>query len=280
MHTTGGTGADEGHNVNFYEARFTGATKLILFIVWSVTGMITYDTRCLIVMLLFSLIAFRVSKVQFQDYAFVLYFILIFFVLNHIAIFIFSPLEGVKVYGSRHDIVHLVGRYTVTYEQLFYQLNIALKYAVVIPMALLFLLTTNPSEFAASLNRIGVNYKIAYSVSLALRYIPDIQRDYENISFSAQARGIDISRKEKLPKRLKNIISILMPLILTSIERIENISTAMELRGFGTKRKRTWYSSRPFSRKDYIALILFALIAISSTVITFYDGSRFYNIFD
>ncbi|WP_339287708.1 energy-coupling factor transporter transmembrane component T [Paenibacillus sp. FSL E2-0201] len=260
--------------------RLTGATKLILFIVWSVTGMITYDTRCLIVMLLFSLIAFRISKVQFQDYAFVLYFILIFFILNHIAIFIFSPLEGVKVYGSRHDIVHLVGRYTVTWEQLFYQLNIALKYAVVIPMALLFLLTTNPSEFAASLNRIGVNYKIAYSVSLALRYIPDIQRDYENISFSAQARGIDISRKEKLPKRLKNIISILMPLILTSIERIENISTAMELRGFGTKSKRTWYSSRPFSKNDYIALILFALIAISSTVITFYDGSRFYNIFD
>lgn len=260
--------------------RLTGATKLILFIVWSVTGMITYDTRCLIVMLLFSLIAFRVSKVQFQDYAFVLYFILIFFVLNQIAIFIFSPLEGVKVYGSRHDIVHLIGRYTVTWEQLFYQLNIALKYAVVIPMALLFLLTTNPSEFAASLNRIGVNYKIAYSVSLALRYIPDIQRDYENISFSAQARGIDISRKEKLPKRLKNIISILMPLILTSIERIENISTAMELRGFGTKRKRTWYSIRSFSRNDYIALILFALIAISSTVITFYDGSRFYNIFD
>lgn len=260
--------------------RLTGATKLILFVVWSVTGMITYDTRCLIVMLLFSLVAFKISKVQFQDYAFVLYFILIFFVLNHIAIFIFSPLEGVKVYGSRHDIVHLVGRYTVTWEQLFYQFNIALKYAVVIPMALLFLLTTNPSEFAASLNKVGVNYKIAYSVSLALRYIPDIQRDYENISFSAQARGIDISRKEKLPKRLKNIISILMPLILTSIERIENISTAMELRGFGIKSKRTWYSSRPFSRNDYIALILFALIAISSTVITFYDGSRFYNIFD
>lgn len=69
--------------------RLTGATKLILFVVWSVTGMITYDTRCLIVMLLFSLLAFRISKVQFQDYAFVLYFILIFFLLNHIAIFIF-----------------------------------------------------------------------------------------------------------------------------------------------------------------------------------------------
>ena len=260
--------------------RLTGATKLILFVVWSVTGMITYDTRCLVVMLLFSLIAFRISKVQFQDYAFVLYFILFFFLLNHIAIFLFSPLEGVGIYGTRHDIMHIAGRYTVTWEQLFYQLNIALKYAVVIPMALLFLLTTNPSEFAASLNRVGVNYKIAYSVSLALRYIPDIQRDYENISFSAQARGIDISRKEKLPKRLKNITSILMPLVLTSIERIENISTAMELRGFGIKTKRTWYSSRPFTTKDYMALALFALISISTMVITFYDGSRFYNIFD
>lgn len=260
--------------------RLTGATKLILFVVWSVTGMITYDTRCLIVMLIFSLFAFRISRVQFQDYAFVLYFILIFFVLNHIAIFIFSPLEGVHIYGARHDIVHIAGRYTLTWEQLFYQLNIALKYAVVIPLALLFLLTTDPSEFAASLNRVGVNYKIAYSVALALRYIPDIQRDYENISFSAQARGIDISRKEKLPKRLKNMSLILMPLILTSIERIEKVSTAMELRGFGTKAKRTWYSSRSFSRNDYIALTLFAMIAISTTVITFYDGSRFYNIFE
>lgn len=260
--------------------RLTGATKLILFVVWSVTGMITYDTRCLIAMLLFSLLAFRISKVQFQDFAFVLYFILFFFMLNQIAIFIFSPLEGVRIYGTRHDIVHIIGRYTVTWEQLFYQFNIALKYAVVIPMALLFLLTTNPSEFAASLNRIGVNYKIAYSVSLALRYIPDIQRDYENISFSAQARGIDISRKEKLFKRLKNIVSILMPLILSSIERIENISTAMELRGFGTKSKRTWYNSRPFSKNDYIALFIFAIIAVLTMVLTFYDGSRFYNIFD
>lgn len=258
----------------------TGATKLILFVVWSVTGMITYDTRCLIAMLLFSLLAFKISKVQFQDFAFVLYFILFFFMLNQIAIFIFSPLEGVRIYGTRHDIVHIIGRYTVTWEQLFYQFNIALKYAVVIPMALLFLLTTNPSEFAASLNRIGVNYKIAYSVSLALRYIPDIQRDYENISFSAQARGIDISRKEKLFKRLKNIVSILMPLILSSIERIENISTAMELRGFGTKSKRTWYNSRPFSKNDYIALFIFAMIAVLTMVLTFYDGSRFYNIFD
>ena len=57
------------------------------------------------------------------------------------------------------------------------------------------MVTTNPSEFAASLNRIGVNYKIAYSVAIALRYIPDVQRDYKDISFAQQARGIEMSKK-------------------------------------------------------------------------------------
>ena len=37
------------------------------------------------------------------------------------------------------------------------QLNITLKYFAIIPMALLFIVATNPSEFAASLNKIGVN---------------------------------------------------------------------------------------------------------------------------
>ncbi|WP_151735904.1 energy-coupling factor transporter transmembrane component T family protein [Paenibacillus tengchongensis] len=259
--------------------RLTGAAKLIVFILWSVSAMITYDTRCLLAMLLLSLVVFRMSRVKFSDYAFVLYVILLFFMLNQIAIFVFSPLEGTRIYGSRHDLVHLVGRYTVTAEQLFYQLNVALKYAVVIPLAILFLLTTDPGEFAASLNRIGVNYKIAYAVSLALRYIPDIQRDYEQISFSAQARGIDLSRREKLPKRVKNMISILTPLILSSIERIERISAAMELRGFGAGRRRTWFRSRPFAFADWLAVGCVCAIAAASAVITFYDGSRFYSIF-
>ncbi len=63
-------------------------------------------------------------------------------------------------------------------------------------MALFFILATNPSEFAASLNKIGVSYKISYSVSIALRYIPDIQREYHDISFAQQARGIDMSKKK------------------------------------------------------------------------------------
>ena len=93
---------------------------------------------------------------------------------NNLLIYLFQPEQGVILYGTRHEICHLVGRYYLTREQLFYHLNVVLKYLAMIPLVILFVSTTNPSEFAASLNRIGVSYKISYSVALALRYIPGI----------------------------------------------------------------------------------------------------------
>lgn len=259
--------------------KLTGASKLIALIIWSVASMITYDTRVLLGMFVISIIVFKISKVKFKQVSFVLYFILIFLLLNNIAIFIFSPYEGVQIYGSRNDLFKIAGPYTVTAQQLFYQFNITLKYFSIIPMALLFMVATNPSEFAASLNKIGVSYKIAYSVSIALRYIPDVQRDYQDISFAQQARGIDMSKKEKLTKRIKNSASILMPLIFSSLDRIEAISSAMELRAFGSNKKRTWYNGRPFKLGDYITILVVSIILIIAIMATISNGGRFYNPF-
>lgn len=257
----------------------TGATKLIFFLLWAVASMITYDTRILIFLFILGIVIFKISKVEFKTVAFVLYFILIFLLLNNIAIFLLAPYQGVVVYGTRHNLMHLFSTYYLTSEQLFYQFNVTVKYFSVIPMALLFIVTTNPSEFAASLSRLGVSYRISYAISITLRYIPDIQQDYQDISFAQQSRGIDLSKKEKLLKRIINSASILMPLIFSSIERIETISCAMELRGFGSKNKRTWYSYRPFSKSDYIAIACIILILILSVAGIFYDGNRFYNPF-
>lgn len=259
--------------------QLTGATKLLCFIMWSFAAMLTYDTRILLVMFFTSVIIFKISNVKLREVSFVLAFILIFLLINNVAIYIFSPQEGVKIYGTQHVLFDLAGRYNVTLEQLFYQCNITLKYFTVIPAALLFIVTTHPSEFASSLNKIGVSYSIAFSVAIALRYIPDIQRDYHNIALSQQARGLDMSRKERLPKRVKNAASIILPLILSSLDRIEEISNVMELRGFGKNKKRTWYSARPFKRSDYIALFLIGLLFVLSLTVTFYKGNRFYNPF-
>lgn len=260
--------------------RLTGATKLICFLLWSTAAMLTYDTRILLLLFFLSIVIFYVSKIQLRDVLFVLIFILVFLLINNIAIYVFSPQEGVRIYGSSHVLFKISGRYNITWEQLFYQFNITLKYMTVIPAALLFIVTTHPSEFAASLNRIGVSYRVSYAVSLALRYIPDVQRDFRNIAKAQQARGMDMSKNEKLFKRLKNALNVLAPLILSSLEKIETISNAMELRGFGKKKKRTWYNARPFQKRDYIALALFVLLLVASLIVTYYDGSRFYNPFD
>lgn len=259
--------------------KLTGATKLIVLIFWVLASMITYDTRILAFMMVASIIIFMMSKVKLKEISFILYFILVFLLINNIAIFIFSPYEGVSIYGTRTELFKIAGPYTVTIEQLFYQFNVTIKYFSIIPMALLFMVATNPSEFAASLNRIGVSYRIAYSVAIALRYIPDIQRDYYDISFAQQARGLDMSKKEKLIKRLKNSTSILMPLIFSSLDKIETVSCAMELRAFGNKKKRTWYSERPFLKNDYIAIGLGVLLFIISVWVTIKNGGRFYNPF-
>lgn len=140
-----------------------GATKLLCFLMWTVAVMLTYDTRVLVVLFILSIVLFLVSRVKLREVGFVLGLILFFLFLNTLLIYVFSPQEGVRIYGSETVLLEGFGRYNVTAEQLFYLFNITLKYVTVIPAALLFIVTTHPSEFASSLNRIGVNYKIAFS---------------------------------------------------------------------------------------------------------------------
>lgn len=259
--------------------RLTGATKLVCLILWTLAAMASFDTRLLAALPIFAFALFYASRIRLRDVSFMLGFTAAFMVLNNLLIFAFAPENGVAIYGARHEICHLFGRYSLTREQLFYHLNVVLKYLATIPIVLLFVCTTNPSEFAASLNRIGVSYKVAYSVSLALRYIPDVQREYHEISQSQQARGVELSKKARLGARVKNASKILLPLILSSMDRIEVVSNAMELRGFGKGKMRTWYCGRPFAAADYWAMGVCAAILVLSFALTALNGGRFYNPF-
>lgn len=259
--------------------KLTGSTKFIFFLVWSLAAMITYDTKVLIGMFLLGVVFFRMSKLTWKDIRFAVLFMVWLIALNLIALFLFSPEQGVGIYGTRTEIVHLFWRYSIIAEEMFYLFNFMMKYLAVIPAALLFILTTDPSEFAASLNKIGVSYKVGYSVAIALRYIPDIQRDFREISQAQQARGIDLSKKDKMVDRLKNSAAILFPLVLSSLDRIEVISNAMELRGFGKNKKRTWIVERPFKKADYVAIGIAVCAMVISMLFIFLNGGRFYNPF-
>ena len=259
--------------------QLTGACKLVCLIAWSLAAMTSFYTPLLLLLTAGSFVLFRVARLRIKDISFMVSLMLVYILLNNILIFLFSPTHGTTLYGSETVLFRIAGPYVVTAEQLFYHLNVILKNACTIPIVLLFVCTTNPSEFAASLNRIGVSYRISYAVALALRYIPDIQREYRDISLAQQARGTEMSRKASLVHRLKAASSILIPLILSSMERIETISNAMELRGFGKEKKRTWYSGRKFSRMDLACMGVCLLLVLLSLTLTYLNGGRYFNPF-
>ncbi len=257
----------------------TGATKFICLMLWSFAAMYTYDTRFLLLLSIAGLVLFAVGHIRLSDVSFMLGFTATFLIMNNILLYLFSPNHGTEIYGTCTYLFGLSGHFAPTAEQLFYHLNYFLKYLATIPIVLLFVSTTNPSEFAASLNKIGISYSIAYAVALALRYIPDVQRQYHEISLSQQARGIEMSKKATLINRLKSASAILIPLIMSSMDKIEIISNAMELRGFGKNKKRTWYMSRRFRIADILSIIMCAVLVVAAIVLNRINGGRFFNPF-
>ncbi len=260
--------------------RLSGFTKLVCFLLLTFAVMFSYDIRVILAVMVFSVAVLKVSQIRFSQIRLMVLYVLIFVLTNAVISFFFSPEQGVKIYGTRHDIAKLYGEYKLTWEQLFYQTTKFFKYFSVIPLGIIFLLTTNPSEFASSLNGVGVNYKAAFAVALTLRYFPDVQRDYHDISQAQQARGLELSRKAKLTERFKNSLLIVIPLIFSSLDRIELFSNAMDLRGFAKSNTRTWYTSKKLARRDYVAITVSTLILILTICVSvFINHGRFYNPF-
>ncbi|WP_201781178.1 energy-coupling factor transporter transmembrane component T family protein [Ornatilinea apprima] len=267
------------NSADTYIHRLSGLTKLLCFLLLTFAVMYSYDIRVILAVMAFSVLLMRLSLIQFSQIRVMVIYVLIFLATNAVISFFFSPEFGVSIYGTRHEFARVFG-VSLTYEQLFYQVTKFFKYAAVVPLGMIFLLTTNPSEFASSLNGIGVNYKAAYAVALTLRYFPDIQRDYHDIYLSQQARGLELSQKAKFLDRFKNSLLIVIPLIFSTLDRIEVISNAMDLRGFSKSKTRTWYTSRKLNRQDALALGVSALIfLIALGVSLFINHSRFYNPF-
>ncbi len=260
--------------------RLSGLTKLICFLFLTFAVMFSYDIRVILFVMVFSSIIMAVSRIKFAQIRLMVYYVSAFLLINAILTFFFAPEYGVSIYGTRHVLVTFFGKYILTSEQLFYQATQVLKYASVIPLGIIFILTTNPSEFASSVSGVGLNYKFSFAIALTLRYFPDIQRTYTDISQAQQARGLEMSRKASLGDRFKYSLMIIIPLIFSTLDRIELITNAMDLRGFGKGNKRTWYVTKRFTLEDYFSIAVSAVIFAASLVVTaFVNHSRFYNPF-
>lgn len=263
---------------NRWVTQLTGMTKILVLLSLSIIGMVSYDTWYLIVLTVFAVLFYQSAHLKWHQVRGLLYAIAAFTALNLILVYLFNPAYGSQVYGSSHI---LIGRgfFALTWEELFYLLNMLLKYVFIVPLILAFLFTTNPSELAAGMNRIGFPYKISYAVELSLRYIPDVIRDFKQISLAQQARGLEMSKRAGLWNRLKRSTQILIPLVFSSMDKIEITTRAMKLRRFGTKQRRTWYMTQKLGKIDYLVLVSTGLLIAVGIGLFWVDGGRFYNPF-
>ncbi|MCQ9224630.1 energy-coupling factor transporter transmembrane component T family protein [Streptococcus suis] len=255
----------------------SAVSKLLFFLIVSILAMITYDTRLILFIAVFSLALFKMSGIRYKEISLVLILTIIFAAMNALMVHLFAPRYGVELYGADTPLLSGLGVYSLTSQQAFYLVNLLLKYFCTVPLAIIFLMTTHPSQFASSLNQIGVSYKVAYAVSLTMRYIPDIQEEFYTIRMSQEARGLELSRKGRLMDRIKGNLSLVIPLIFSSLERIDTISTAMELRRFGKNKKRTWYTQQPLQRIDYAVLLFILALVVVTIYLFFVNQGRFYN---
>ncbi|PFQ23012.1 energy-coupling factor transporter transmembrane component T family protein [Bacillus cereus] len=248
------------HSTYFH--RMDGVVKLFLFIFCMTLTFLFFDFRVLLILFIIGCIGLSIAKIPFRKILIVFSVIFTFSLLNSVMILLITPTHGSELTESYTAFLH-VGYATITYETLFYAATLSLKYFTLLPFTLLFIYTTDPSEFVSNLSKLGIHYKITYAINIALRYIPDIQSEYKIIKHAQEARGVAFEKGEaSLWVRMKNRVLIFWPLIIHSLERIDTVSNAMDLRGFGKKDKRTWFYTSKAKREDFIALFVGIFIFI------------------
>ncbi|MCO4635413.1 cobalt ABC transporter, permease component [Streptococcus infantarius subsp. infantarius] len=116
----------------------SAVSNLLFFLAFSVVAMVTYDTRLILCIAVFSLSLFKLSGIRYRDVSFVLFFTTVFALLNALMVYLFAPTYGVILYGAETVLWSGIGTYSITSQQLFYLLNLLLKYFCTVPVALIF----------------------------------------------------------------------------------------------------------------------------------------------
>ncbi|MGN1343305.1 MAG: energy-coupling factor transporter transmembrane component T family protein [Traorella sp.] len=249
---------------NTFLDKLTGKTKVRTFIICILILIATWDFRIIGSFFVMSMIALISLKPNWKKVSAVMGFVSVMNLFNLFLLWIIKPNYGLEVCGGSTVLFQLTSFYVITAETMWYFVVRFFKMFTSFILSLTFIQSITPSELAAGLYSIKVPYKICTVFSLAFRYIPDITKDFHNIKISMQARGMELdSEKVGLFKRLKQNILILVPLIVTSFDRVGNISNAMDLRGFGKKKTRTYYCEHDETKDDKLMKVVYCLLLIA-----------------
>ena len=113
-------------------------------------------------------------------------------------------------------------------------------------------------------------HAVAMTLSIALRFIPTLLEESERIMKAQASRGVDFNRGG-LGNRFKAIISLIIPLFVSAIDRSEELSNAMEVRGYDPRAKRTRYRVLRFGWRDLLAFLFVGALFAGIIVLFIFD---------
>ena len=96
-------------------------------------------------------------------------------------------------------------------------------------------------------------HELAMMMSIALRFIPTLIEETDRIMAAQKARGAELD-SGKLMARVKNMISIMIPLFVSAFRRADELASAMECRCYNGGEGRTRLRQLKAAPRDFAAL--------------------------
>ncbi|MFW9831313.1 MAG: energy-coupling factor transporter transmembrane component T family protein [Candidatus Thorarchaeota archaeon] len=140
-------------------------------------------------------------------------------------------------------------------------INLAFRLVNIVLASALFVATTDPSRFAAALTQIRIPYRYAYTLVLALRLVPLFDEESNIVQAAQQARGIPVDQGV-IHGFFRRIRYAFIPLIFSALSRVDALTLAMDGRGFGYAKTRTYLTFPIFTLKDW-AIVLSSIFLTS-----------------
>lgn len=146
---------------------------------------------------------------------------------------------------------------------------IILRITLVVLGASILTLTTSPVEIADGIEGLMFPLKLikfpvhefALIMSIALRFIPTLLNETDRIIRAQKARGADFESGNVF-KRAKALIPVLIPLLISSFRRADELADAMDARCYSGSKKRTKFKKSKITYRDLLGLIFTAGLVV------------------
>ncbi len=130
------------------------------------------------------------------------------------------------------------------------------------PLALMLTLTQMNDLSNALVKVVRLPYKYAFAITTALRFVPIFADEMSSIMEAQTARGVEFDTKNPV-RKLKLMLPLCVPLLITSVGRTEQAAMAAEVRGFYVRTRDSGSKEYPFRALDVVTLCAScALIAL------------------